>query len=355
MDFGYLKQWIDKAEFLAWAREFADMESDCCFRYPKCEFTAIWIQRKKKNQERPGITMDGILNVYKEKGYTSHDVVAKLRGILKQKKIGHTGTLDPDAEGVLPVCLGSATKVCDLLTDKDKTYVAVLLLGQETDTQDTSGTVLHQAEVQANAAEVESCIMSFVGEYDQIPPMYSALKVNGKKLYELAREGKVIEREARRVQIHSIRILEINLPRVRMEVTCSKGTYIRTLCHDIGQKLGCYGCMEKLLRTSVSVFKLSQAATLAAIEAWRDGGEVEKHLIQVPDLFPDYPRIQVKEAASYLVYNGNPVSGWDLQSQLPKEQQTFLLYDHAGQFIGIFRWNPEKRKYFPEKMFYQKA
>lgn len=299
--------------------------------------------------------MDGILNVYKEKGYTSHDVVAKLRGILKQKKIGHTGTLDPDAEGVLPVCLGSATKVCDLLTDKDKTYETVLLLGQETDTQDTSGTILHQAEVQADAAEVESCIMSFVGEYDQIPPMYSALKINGKKLYELAREGKVVERAAGRVQIHSIRIIEIDLPRVRMEVTCSKGTYIRTLCHDIGQKLGCYGCMEQLLRTRVSVFTLTQAADLATIEAWRDGGEVEQHLIQVPDLFPDYPRVQVKEEASYLVYNGNPVSGRDLQSQLPKGQQTFLLYDHVGQFIGIFSWNPEKHKYFPEKMFYQKA
>lgn len=299
--------------------------------------------------------MDGILNVYKEKGYTSHDVVAKLRGILKQKKIGHTGTLDPDAAGVLPVCLGSATKVCDLLTDKDKTYEAVLLLGQETDTQDTSGIVLHQAEVQVSEAEVESCIMSFVGAYDQIPPMYSALKVNGKKLYELAREGKVIEREARRVQIISIRILEMNLPRVRMEVTCSKGTYIRTLCHDIGLKLGCYGCMEQLLRTRVSVFALSEAAKLAEIEAWRDAEEVEQHLIQVPDLFPDYPRIQVKEEASHLVYNGNPVGSRDLQTALPKGQQVFLLYDHLGQFIGIFSWNPEKHRYFPEKMFYQKA
>ncbi len=299
--------------------------------------------------------MDGILNVYKEKGYTSHDVVAKLRGILKQKKIGHTGTLDPDAEGVLPVCLGSATKVCDLLTDKDKTYEAVLLLGQETDTQDTSGAVLHQAEVQVNEAEVKDCIMGFVGEYNQIPPMYSALKVNGKKLYELAREGKVIQREARQVQIHSIRILEMDLPRVRMEVTCSKGTYIRTLCHDIGQKLGCYGCMEQLLRTRVSVFALSQAAKLTEIETWRNAGEVEQHLIQVPDLFPDYPRIQVKEEASFLVYNGNPVAAGDLQAQLPESKQTFLLYDHLGQFIGIFRWNPDRHRYFPEKMFYQKA
>ena len=199
--------------------------------------------------------VNGILNVYKEKGYTSHDVVAKLRGIVGQKKIGHTGTLDPDAEGVLPVCLGRATKVCDMLTEKDKTYEAVLLLGKETDTQDISGTVLRVGETEGLTQEqVKDCVMSFVGEYDQIPPMYSALKVNGKKLYELAREGKTIERKSRKVEIKEIRILEMALPRVRMEVSCSKGTYIRTLCHDIGEKLGCFGCMESRLRTKVSRF-----------------------------------------------------------------------------------------------------
>ena len=201
--------------------------------------------------------VNGILNVYKEKGYTSHDVVAKLRGIVGQKKIGHTGTLDPDAEGVLPVCLGRATKVCDMLTEKDKTYEAVLLLGKETDTQDISGTVLRVGETEGLTQEqVKDCVMSFVGEYDQIPPMYSALKVNGKKLYELAREGKTIERKSRKVEIKEIRILEMALPRVRMEVSCSKGTYIRTLCHDIGEKLGCFGCMESLLSTKVSRFRL---------------------------------------------------------------------------------------------------
>jgi len=146
--------------------------------------------------------INGILNIYKEKGYTSHDVVARLRGIFGQKKIGHTGTLDPDAEGVLPVCLGRATKVCDLLTDKDKTYEAVLLLGKETDTQDITGTVLKECDPSEITEETaKKCIESFIGEYDQIPPMYSALKVNGKKLYELAREGKVVERKSRKVQI----------------------------------------------------------------------------------------------------------------------------------------------------------
>lgn len=211
--------------------------------------------------------VNGILNVYKEKGYTSHDVVAKLRGIVGQKKIGHTGTLDPDAEGVLPVCLGRATKVCDMLTEKDKTYEAVLLLGKETDTQDISGTVLRVGETEGLTQEqVKDCVMSFVGEYDQIPPMYSALKVNGKKLYELAREGKTIERKSRKVEIKEIRILEMALPRVRMEVSCSKGTYIRTLCHDIGEKLGCFGCMESLLRTKVSRFELESSLKLSEIQ-----------------------------------------------------------------------------------------
>ena len=189
--------------------------------------------------------INGIVNIYKEKGYTSHDVVAVLRKVVGQKKIGHTGTLDPDATGVLPVCLGRATKVCELLTDHDKTYEALLLLGKTTDTQDISGEVLEERDPgNLTEEEVRSCIESFIGEYDQIPPMYSALKVNGKKLYELAREGKTVERKSRKVQIHGIRILEMNLPHVRMEVDCSKGTYIRTLCHDIGEKLQVGGCME---------------------------------------------------------------------------------------------------------------
>ena len=153
--------------------------------------------------------MDGIINVYKEAGFTSHDVVAKLRGICRQKKIGHTGTLDPQATGVLPVCLGSATRACEMLTDRTKEYVAELLLGQITDTQDTTGTVLEEREVAVDEAQVREVIASFVGGYDQIPPMYSALKVNGKKLYELARAGKEVERQARHVDLPAIEILEI--------------------------------------------------------------------------------------------------------------------------------------------------
>ncbi|MBP7199034.1 MAG: tRNA pseudouridine(55) synthase TruB, partial [Acetatifactor sp.] len=188
--------------------------------------------------------MDGIINVYKEAGFTSHDVVAKLRGICRQKKIGHTGTLDPQATGVLPVCLGNATRACEMLTDRTKEYVAELLLGQITDTQDITGTVLEEREVAVSEAQVREVIAGFVGGYDQIPPMYSALKVNGKKLYELARAGKEVERQARHVDLPAIEILEIKFPVVKFRVECSKGTYIRSLCADIGEKLCCGGTMQ---------------------------------------------------------------------------------------------------------------
>ena len=224
--------------------------------------------------------INGIINVYKERGFTSFDVVAKLRGILHERKIGHTGTLDPEATGVLPVCIGNATKVCELLTDKDKTYEAVMLLGMTTDTQDVTGRILEERSTETLTADkVREAIRSFIGDYDQIPPMYSALKVNGKKLYELAREGKVVERKARPVKILDIRIIEMDLPRVRMEVSCSKGTYIRTLCHDIGEQLGCGGCMESLIRTRVSVFQIKDAKTLEEIGALKQEGMLEEILV----------------------------------------------------------------------------
>ena len=237
----------------------------------------------------------GVINIHKEKGYTSHDVVAKLRGIVGQKKIGHTGTLDPDATGVLPVCLGKATKLCDMLTDKNKTYETVMLLGKVTDTQDISGSIISEVTINKLDEEtVKTVVMSFLGDYMQIPPMYSALKVNGKKLYELAREGVEVERKARPVSILDIQIKEIDLPRVRMEVSCSKGTYIRTLCHDIGQKLGCGACMEELIRTRVSRFKLEDGLTLSQVQALKEAGELEKILVPIDELFSEYEAITLK-------------------------------------------------------------
>lgn len=295
----------------------------------------------------------GIINVYKEKGFTSFDVVAKLRGILKTKKIGHTGTLDPDAEGVLPVCIGRATKVCDILTDKDKVYEAVMLLGVETDTQDTTGEILKKLPVEESESVVKEAILSFVGEYAQIPPMYSALKVNGKKLYELAREGKTVERKARNVQIFSIEILEMDLPRVRMSVHCSKGTYIRTLCHDIGQKLGCGGCMEKLLRTKAGIFELADTLKLAEINALAKEGLVEEKIISVDELFEDHSKVWTKQEYDVVVHNGNRVKMKMFQEKLPENTERLRVYDSKGEFIGIYEFCSERGDFKPVKMFYE--
>lgn len=301
----------------------------------------------------------GILNVYKEKGYTSHDVVAKLRGITGQKKIGHTGTLDPDAVGVLPVCLGKATKLCDLLTDKDKTYETVLLLGQSTDTQDISGQILETNDTKDLSEEmVFAAINSFAGEYEQVPPMYSALKVGGKKLYELAREGKVVERKSRKVIIHEIEILEIQIPRVKMRVSCSKGTYIRTLCHDIGEKLGCGGCMEELTRTRVSHFEIGKSLTLDEIARKKQEGRLMDVITPIDSMFLQYRKLIVRKSWDFLAKNGNSlpcsaVYGENGKAPQPEcDGECIRLYDEQEHFIGLYNWQEEKKEYRIVKMFF---
>ncbi len=299
----------------------------------------------------------GVINIHKEKGFTSHDVVAKLRGILGQKKIGHTGTLDPDATGVLPVCLGKATKLCDMLTDKSKTYETVLLLGKTTDTQDISGEMIAEGSIEALSEEsVKACIHSFVGAYDQIPPMYSALKINGKKLYELARQGIEVERKARPVEIHEIRILEMDLPRVRMEVSCSKGTYIRTLCHDIGQKLGCGGCMEELVRTRVSRFTLEDAMTLDEVAARRDDGTLDAGIVPIDAMFSEYEAVTIRSEFASLAYNGNSVFAKHLKQSVDVyEAKPVRLYDEAGLFIGVCTYDEGRKQFQLTKMFYERT
>ncbi len=297
----------------------------------------------------------GIINIYKERGYTSHDVVGKLRGILKQKKIGHTGTLDPEAEGVLPVCLGKATKLCDLLTDKDKTYRAVLLLGKTTDTQDLTGTVLSEQPVSCTLEEAERAVYSFVGEYDQIPPMYSALKVNGQKLCDLARAGKKVERKARRVRIFEIRIEKVELPRITMEVTCSKGTYIRTLCEDIGNALGCGGCMESLLRTRVSRFTLKESVTLAEVERLRDEGRLFEKILPIDGMFEEaLPGIVTEQGRKYLM-NGNPLLFDQLLVKGSLSDGTMIrVYDKENRFYALYRYAEKEKRFCLVKMFYDR-
>ena len=308
--------------------------------------------------------MDGVIVIRKEKGFTSHDVVAKLRGILHMKKIGHTGTLDPDAEGVLPVALGKATRLVDMITDKEKTYEAVMRLGVVTDTQDMSGTVLSQTtELSVTEEELCTVVSSFVGDYMQIPPMYSALKVNGKKLCDLAREGKIVERQARPVKILTIEILDVTLPRVRMRVHCSKGTYIRTLCQDIGEKLGCGGCMESLLRTQVSEFLLKDALKIGEIEqlvkectkelppeAW--GRAHFPFVRSVDSVFLQYQKGVVPEQFSKVLYNGNRIEPEMIRSfEASMQQKPIRIYDEKDHFIGIYEFQQERGNFKPVKVF----
>lgn len=298
--------------------------------------------------------INGIINVYKEKGYTSHDVVAKLRGIVGQRKIGHTGTLDPDAEGVLPVCLGRATKLCDMLTDKNKTYEAVLLFGKTTDTQDITGKVLEEQDTSLLTEEkVKDCIQGYIGEYEQLPPMYSAVKVNGRKLYELARKGIEVERKKRKVRIFDIKISKIDLPRVHMEVKCSKGTYIRTLCHDIGQTAGTGACMEALKRTRVSRFEVEESLTLSRLEEYKNTGKLMDYVIPIDAMFSELPELVVAGEHAALAYNGNPLRPEYMTEEKDFEDgQAVRVYDKEMQFIGIYRYLTQKQEYRLEKMFF---
>ena len=306
--------------------------------------------------------LNGIINVYKEPGFTSHDVVAKLRGITHQKKIGHTGTLDPDAEGVLCVCLGAATRVCDMLTDATKQYEAVCLLGVTTDTQDTSGQIISEKPVDVTEDKVRECIKGFIGEIDQIPPMYSALKRDGKKLYELARAGIEVEREPRRITIYDIEVTGIDLPGITMRVTCSKGTYIRTLCNDIGEKLCCGACMKHLTRTRVGTYDLSTARRLSEIEELAREDRLEEALIPVADVFSDLPAVTVTGTGAARAANGNLLTASDIETGdadgsgglhniITKQDARIRVTCPDDYFYGVYAYDAGDKVYRPVKMF----
>ncbi|EIC97207.1 tRNA pseudouridine(55) synthase [Lachnoanaerobaculum saburreum F0468] len=287
---------------------------------------------------------NGIINIFKEKGFTSHDVVAKMRGILKQKKIGHSGTLDPDATGVLPVLLGNATVLSDMLTDKSKEYEAVMLLGVSTDTQDITGKILEKRDTSnLNKDMVKEIILSFLGEYMQLPPMYSALKVGGKKLVDLAREGKEVKREPRAVYIFDIDIMYISLPVVKFKAKVSKGTYIRTLCHDIGEKLSVGGCMESLIRTRVDRFYINDAITLKQVEENREC--IKKNILSVEEYFSFLPKINTSSEFDKYLHNGNKLK----LDKKPENSELYRLYDSKDRFIAIYKKEMTELK--PFKMF----
>lgn len=300
--------------------------------------------------------MDGIINIYKEAGYTSFDVVAKLRGILKQKKIGHAGTLDPDAEGVLVVCVGKATKICEYLTDRDKTYETVLRLGVTTDTQDMSGTVLEEKPVRIGQEELLEIIRGFAGKSMQVPPMYSAIKVGGKKLCDLARKGIEVERKAREIEIYSIDVLSVDMPLVAMRVHCSKGTYIRALCHDIGAAAGCGGCMEKLLRVKAGGFSVKDSVRLNEVEAiarGRDekGRTLSDILLPMDEALKDYPKVIAKKGMEKTVWNGGSLSASQTMQGGGFADGLYRIYDAKNAFIGLFQYDNGEDRLRPRKMF----
>lgn len=293
--------------------------------------------------------MDGMINIYKKKGFTSHDVVAKARGILKERRIGHAGTLDPEAEGVLLLCIGKATKAVPYLTDEMKGYEAEVILGQTTTTEDATGDVLETHEVTVTKEQVEEVVSSFVGPYTQTPPMYSAIKVNGVRLYELARKGIEVQRPSRKVILKECKVIEwLDANRFRIKVYCSKGTYMRTLCTDIGKKLGCGAHMGYLLRTQVGHFKLEESITLETLETHKMN--VTPYLYTLEDLFKQYQKAQVTQKGLKRLLNGNTLSCNDLVSPLMlKDQEIICLYDKT--FKALYKWNEKSEQLEVEKMF----
>ena len=297
----------------------------------------------------------GIINIYKQKGFTSHDVVAKARGILRERKIGHTGTLDPEAEGVLPICIGKATKLVPYLTDADKCYEAEVILGAYTTTEDATGEILETYDVNVTKEQIEQVVYSFKGEYTQIPPMYSAIKVNGVRLYELARKGIVVDRPERQVYIYKCDIIEwIDESRFKIRVNCSKGTYIRTRCTDIGKALGCGAHMGSLLRTKVGKQELSESITLDQLEQVRDDGKLEEHIDTIESVFREYPKVHAKPFAEKALYNGNKLNLGDVGEVTALDGEFIRIYDQHDNFIGIYKVDKSTSSLIVDKIFFTK-
>ncbi|MGP1612395.1 MAG: tRNA pseudouridine(55) synthase TruB [Catonella sp.] len=307
--------------------------------------------------------INGVINVYKEVGYTSRDAVTRLTGIIRQRKVGHTGTLDPAAEGVLPMCVGKATKLCELLTDHRKEYVAVMKLGIATDTEDTTGEIIESTdyaeewyENQMSGDNLKKVISRFLGTQLQTPPMYSAKRINGKRLYELAREGKVIERKPCEITIYGIEIKNTDIinREITIKVACSKGTYIRTLCKDIGEALGCKAAMKSLLRTKTGDFYLENSYKLDEIEKIVSENRLDEIVIPIEDIFKDLRSIDVSGYSGILLENGGiikleEVKQIDISSDVI-DGEKFRMYNN-GEFRAIYSYNEMLKAFKIDKMF----
>ena len=282
--------------------------------------------------------ISGVINVYKEKGFTSHDVVNIVRKKLGRIKTGHTGTLDPDAMGVLPICIGKATKLSEYIASSIKEYKAIVTLGKTTTTQDSSGDIIEEKPVNCSREDIKNIVYRFKGEMMQTPPMYSAIKVNGKKLYELAREGKEIERKQRKITIHNIEINKfIDNRNFEITVLCSKGTYIRTLCNDIGEALGCGAHMSYLLRTRTGNFYIDNAIKLEDIDRVLQNNDVKDLIIPMEQVLLDYNKFIVTKNGNKFLYNGNKISFNYIKNKKDlKKDEKIIIYDEDNNLIGIY-------------------
>lgn len=283
------------------------------------------------------MALNGIILVDKPCDWTSHDVVGKLRGILHERRIGHSGTLDPMATGLLVVFVGRATRAVEFAEADSKEYIAGLRLGISTDTQDITGNTLKRSNSLPSKAELEQALSAFKGEISQIPPMYSAIKVGGRKLYELARRGESVERKPRRVTIDKLDIIGENESDYVLDVVCSKGTYIRTLCNDIGDTLGCGGCMSSLRRVKAGAFSIEKAHTIDEIQAAADNGGLDEIIIPVDRLFSAYPELTVRDTAEKKLRNGNVI-------KLAAPNGTYRVYTETGGFLLLGEASDNKLK-----------
>lgn len=297
--------------------------------------------------------MNGILCVNKPSGWTSFDVVAKVRGMARTKKVGHAGTLDPMATGILPLFFGTATKACDVMPNDNKGYIATFRFGMTTDTLDITGNVQSQTESHITEAELRALLPSFLGEIDQIPPMFSAVQVNGRRLYDIARSGAEVERKARRVNILKLKLLEFSEEEqtATVEVLCSKGTYIRTLCSDIGEKLGVGATLTALNRHIVGNFTLDDCYTMEQLQAFTDAGVLDEKALPVEKVFEQLPKIKLNEVQSIKFRNGVKL---DLNRVRYKNVDGLhKVFDQQNQFMGLARLNLETMELIVEKMFFR--
>lgn len=288
--------------------------------------------------------MNGLLIIDKAQGLTSHDVVRHVRRILKTRKVGHTGTLDPLATGVLPVAIGQGTRLVQYLLEKDKSYRTTLRLGAVTDTQDCTGKILDEAaEVDVDPESIREAVSGFFGTSLQLPPMYSAIKQNGTPLYRLARQGIEVERKEREIRISRLEILDIDPPDVTLEVDCSKGTYIRTLCHDIGQRLGVGAHLTSLRRTRSGIFDESQAISLETLQRLVDDGEAPPLLTPIQAL-ADYPALELEAEAIARLFNGIPPELASVAGEVSAAEGDTVLLVTADRLLAIARFAPSRQK-----------